>query len=158
MNASSEQLSQFKPISKDFEFRHFPFYWIVRLGNRYSHKLEVALKKVNINITTWRVGMILRENGALSISEIATHAVSRLPTITKTVYKMQEQGLASIKPHEKDGRVSMVTITELGLERVESVLANTTRVFDRAFEGMSEKQLNVLNDSLQQVFDNLEDD
>ncbi len=158
MNQKSKHLSSFKPVSEDFEFRQFPFYWVMRLGNKYTHQMEKTLKKLDLNITGWRVGMILRENGALSITEISVHAVARLPTITKHVYKMQEQGLVKIRPREDDGRVSVVTITQQGLDKIESVIARTTKVFDAAFEGITEKQLLELNELLQRIFLNISDD
>jgi len=158
MKKPSKHLSKFKPASDDFEFRDFPFYWIMRLGNRYTHKMEVALKKVDMNKTSWRVCLILRENGALSISDITTHAVSRLPTITKTVYKMQEKGLVQIKPRLDDGRVSEVTITEQGLTTVATVLANTTKIFDQVYDGLSEAQIRNLNNTMEHMFNNLSDD
>jgi len=156
MSRDSKTLSKFKPANEDFEFRQFPFYWVMRLSNRYTHKMEVALKKVNMNITVWRVGMILREHGDLSITEITTHAVSRLPTITKTVYKMQERGLVEINPHKEDGRVSIVNITQEGINTIESVIANTTRVFDTAFEDIPAEQLQQLNETLQKIFLNMD--
>ncbi len=158
MSKAIEELNKFKPASKGFEFRQFPFYWVMRLSNRYSHKLEKAIKKAGINITAWRVGMILRENGELSMSDIATHAVARLPTITKTVYKLQEQGLVIVKPSPEDARVSMVTITPAGIASVESVINDTAKIFDNAFDDMSVKELDTLNQLLQKVFTNLSDD
>ena len=158
MKNKTKKLSKYKPASDEFEFRQFPFYWMMKLSNRYAHQMEVALKKVNMNISYWRVGMILREHGVLSISEIATHAVYRLPTITKTVYKMQENGFVTIKPNDDDRRVSMVTITDQGLETIESIITNTTDVFNNAFDGMTEAQLRNLTSSLQHIFSNLSEE
>ena len=157
MDKHNKTLNKFKPANEDFEFRQFPFYWLMRLSNRYTHKMEVALKKVNMNITVWRVGMILREHGDLSITEIATHAVSRLPTTTKTVYKMQERGLVEIRSHKDDGRVSVVKITEEGVKTIESVIANTTKVFDTAFDDIPAEELDQLNGTLQKIFSNMDD-
>ena len=157
-NNKTTGISQFKPADDNFEFRQFPFYWIAKVANRYSHKMEVALKKIDMNITSWRVTMILKEHGALSITDIATHAASRLPTITKMVYKMQDKGLVVVKPKADDGRVSVVTITDKGLENVKFVIENTTRIFDSAFKGMTEAQVRKMNSSLQKLFLNLSDE
>lgn len=148
--------SHFKPFDKDFEFRQFPFYWISRVGNRYEHRMEFALKKVGMNITSWRVCMILRENGAISMSDIATHAVARLPTITKVVYKLKEKGLVEVKPSLDDARVSIVKITTEGDETLQSVLKSTTKIFNEAFEGFSEEDIKQLNTSLAKLFTNIE--
>lgn len=148
-------LSKFKPGSTSFEFREYPFYWVMRLGNRYTHAMEAQLKKLGMNITSWRVGLILRENGTLSMSEIAEHAVGRLPTITKTVYRMQEQGYLSLAQSKTDARVTMVNISPEGLAIINKGIENTSRTIDRAFDGLSKTQTDAMNEALKTVFENL---
>lgn len=154
---SDNNLEKHKPASSEFEFREYPFYWVMRLGNRYTQAMEVQLKKINMNITSWRIGLILRENGTLSMSEIAEHAVGRLPTITKSVYRMQENGLVEVKTNERDGRVTMVSITDGGLETINAVIASTSKVIDRAFDGLTKDETGQLNNLLQRVLENLSD-
>lgn len=155
--STKNKLDKFKPASTSFEFREYPFYWIMRLGNRYTHTMELQLKQFDMNITTWRIGLILKENGAISMSEIATHAVGRLPTITKSVYRMEEKGLVSIKQNENDGRVTMVTITELGIETINTVIENTSKTINRAFSDFNKSEVETINKLLKKMFDNLSD-
>lgn len=149
-------LNKYKPASDNFEFREYPFYWVMRLGSRYTQVMELELKKVGMNITSWRIGLILRENGTLSMTKVAKHAVGRLPTITKSVYKMEERGWVGIKPSTNDGRVTMVSITDTGLELIENVIQSTSSVIDQAFDGLNKEQTDNLNSLLQSVFNNLE--
>ena len=153
--AAKNPLGKYKPSSDDFEFREYPFYWVMRLGNCYTQAMEVQLKQINMNMTSWRVGMILRENGTISMTEIAKHAVGRLPTITKTVYRMQEQGLISVTQNKNDGRVTMVAITKLGAKTINQVISDTSRIIDRAFEGLGKGEIDNLNQLLKRIFDNL---
>ena len=80
MKKSTAKLNKFKPASSNFEFQQYPFYWLMRVGSAYSLRMEKSLKKGGINITAWRILMILREMGKLSVSDIATHAVAKTPT------------------------------------------------------------------------------
>lgn len=153
--SDNNDLKKYKPASANFEFREYPFYWVMRLGSRYTQTMEVQLKKVNMNITSWRIGLILRENGTLSMTEVAKHAVGRLPTITKAVYKMQERGWVEIRQSDSDGRVTLVSITSEGLETIVEVISKTAKTIDRAFEGMSKNETDQLNALLQKVFNNL---
>lgn len=155
MPKKTQALSQFKPSSDNFAFRDFPFYWVARLGNLYSQTMESVLKKFGMNITVWRIGMILRENGAISVSEIATHAALRMSTITKAVYKMQDNGLVTVKPSEEDARVSIVSITPQGHKAITTVISATQKIFDNAFAGLAEKDLKHANTVLQHIFSNL---
>lgn len=151
-----QSLNKYKPASKSFEFREYPFYWVMRLGSRYTQAMELKLKKVGMNITSWRIGLILRENGRLSMTEVAKHAVGRLPTITKSVYKMEERGWVEVRQSSSDGRVTMVNITDIGLSVVEDVIQSTSKIIDQAFDGLDNDQTDNLNTLLQTVFNNLE--
>ena len=151
----SKALGQFKPADSKFEFRKYPFYWVMRLGNRYTQVMEKKIKRVGMNITSWRVGMILKEYGVISMTDIATHAVGRLPTITKTVYRMQEQGLVDIRANKNDGRVTMVSITQEGKKLIDTVIEKTEKTINRAFEDMTKKEIEQLNELLKKIFDNL---
>jgi DNA-binding MarR family transcriptional regulator len=155
-NKKDDDLSQFQPISDNFEFRNFPFYWLMRVTNAYSMKMEKPLKKTNINSTAWRIMLILREHGALSVSEIATHAVAKMPTITKATYKLQGDGLVEIKTSETDGRVSIVVLTEKGTEAVSGVITNTKKVFEHLYDGFTVTEIEAFNSTLQKLFTNLD--
>lgn len=155
--SANKNLSKYKPVSKEFEFREYPFYWVMRLGNRYTQNMEVQLKKINMNITSWRIALILRENGELSMTHVAEHAVGRLPTITKSIYRMQDQGWVEVSTNKDDGRVTMVKITEKGEQTIDSVIQSTAKIIDRAFDGISKKEIDQLNASLQAVYNNLSD-
>ena len=104
----------------------------------------------------WRVALILREHGKISMSEIATHAVGRLPTITKSVYRMQEEGLVKVSQNTNDARVTNVSITKTGIEVISRVIESTSKTINRAFEGLEQSEVETLNNHLKTIFENLE--
>lgn len=156
MSKSKHSLTKFKPVSDDFEFNQFPFYWLSRVANAYYLRMEKALKKSKLNTTSWRILMILREHGNLSISDIANYAVVKTPTITKAAYKLQEQDFLTICTSEEDARVSMVSLKDKGRDAIEEVLKNTEKVFENAYEGISSAHITALNNTLHKMFVNLE--
>lgn len=149
-------LNKYKPASADFEFQHYPFYWIMKVSSTYSQRMEKALKKGNINITSWRILMILKECGRLSVTDITNHAVSKTPTITRATYKIQEQGLVNISTSELDARVSMVEITEQGLATIDNVIKYSTKLFDGFYQDFTSAEIELLNGLLQKFYLNLE--
>lgn len=152
---NEEQLDKFKPASDNFEFQQFPFYWLTRVGSAYSLRMEKALKKGGINITAWRILMILREMGTLSVSNIATHALAKTPTITRATYRLQTEGHVVISTSEKDGRVSMVELTPVGEKTINEVIEQSKRVFENIYTDLSAEQIEVMNTTLQKLFVNL---
>ncbi len=151
-----EDLNKYKPASDSFEFRQFPFYWIVRVSNAYMMKMEKSLKKLNINSTSWRILLILREQGALSVTDIAAHAVVKMPTITKSTYKLQTEGLVQIKTSDNDRRVSIVVLTEKGSKAVSDIINNTKKTFEHIYDGLSSNEIEQLNEVLQKLFINID--
>ncbi len=149
---------KYLPSSEYFEIDEFPFYWIARLNARYGLEMDKTLKKLNMDLSRWRVAMLLHLHCELSISEIAEHAIGKMPTITKIVYRMRNEGLVMVAPSPDDGRVALVRLTEHGLANVEQVLEQTQALFDRAFKGMSEAQLKKSTELMRLLFHNLSSD
>ncbi len=101
--------------------------------------------------------MILRETGPISISEITNHAGSRMPTITKTIYKMHDMNLVSINTAEGDARVSIIDVTDQGLETIKEVIEQTSKLFDNAFSGLDPNDVETTIECLTKIYDNLSD-
>lgn len=157
VNIDQDDLSKFKPASDSFEFRQFPFYWISRVLNAYSMKIEKSLKKLNINTTSWRILLILREQGALSVTDIAAHAVVKMPTITKSTYKLQADNLVQIKTCDKDRRVSIVVLTDKGAKAVSDIISNTKKTFEHIYDGLSPDEIEKFNEVLKTLFTNIDE-
>ncbi|SEG81654.1 MarR family winged helix-turn-helix transcriptional regulator [Marinobacterium lutimaris] len=148
-------MRRYNPTSDDFKKEEFPLYWLARVHGRYTLAMEKTLKKIGMDIPRYRILFILKEQGISSISEIAEHAVAKLPTITKTIYRMKDDGLVDTAPSPDDGRVTQVTLTAKGQEAIISIEEATTKLFNQSFKGMTEAQLKRLNRMLETIFNNL---
>lgn len=152
---ASRLSNKIKLSSSAFHRADWPFYWIARVNALYTQEMERALKAVNCDISTWRVLAILQEQGVSSVSDIAVHAVSKLSTTTKIVYRMKADDLVSTFTSETDGRVTMVVLTEAGDLLLQRVKDATYRLFERSFDGLTSAKMEKLNESLKLVFRNL---
>lgn len=150
-----ELSSSFFPLSDEFRSKDFPFYWVARLNAKYSADVDTLLKPHGLNTSKWRVLMILHEQGRLSMSDIAIHAVAKLSTITKIVYRMQEDGLLRTSPSAQDGRVTEVELTEHGLARLAIARQATSRVVEKAFHAFDKDEIVYINRCLSKMFGNL---
>ncbi len=145
-----------RPDSPDFVKEEFPFYWLARVYGVYSMQMEQALKPIGLDIPIWRTLLILQQQGeAASMSEIALHAIAKLSTVTKLVYRMKAEGLVETATAEHDARVTMVRLAEPGREAIERGQLATRHIFQRSFEGLTPTQIRRLNESLHQILDNL---
>lgn len=149
---------KYLPGSDSFDLSAFPPYWVARLNAKYAMEMEKKLKAVNMDVSRWRVAMLLRIHEELSISQIAEEAIAKLPTITKIVYRMQDEGIVTVKPSATDGRVSIVSLTDKGHSNIQEVNETTQKLFKRLFNGVSDTQIQRLNATLQQMLNNLMED
>lgn len=101
------------------------------------------------------VMMALGEEDGLTAGAIAAHLGVKPPTITRTITRMEAQGLLTRKGGD-DGRQTTVWLTEAGRAKLESVESASRSVMDAAFRDLDDKQMRRLLDLLQQVGDNLE--
>ena len=158
MSIPKKRRGRYDPASEDFRKEEFPFYWLARVHGRYSQAMEKVLKRIDMDIPRYRVLFILKENGESSISEISLHAIAKLPTVTKIVYRMKDDGLVDTGQCSNDGRVTQVSITEKGRKTVESIQQATSELFSRSYKGMTELQIQKLNKALEVLFNNLPED
>lgn len=158
MTTPKKRLSRYNPASEDFKKEEFPFYWLARLHGRYSMAMEKALKKIDMDIPRWRILFILKENGESSISEISIHAIAKLSTITKIVYRMKADGLVETNTSASDGRVTQVSLTDVGRHTIEEIQVGTSDIFRTSFKGLTEAQITKLNSTLEKIFNNLPED
>ena len=146
---------RYNPSSDDFHKEDFPFYWLAQVHGRYSQAMEKNLKKVNLDIPRWRILATLNQEGHCSISQIAMHSIAKLPTVTKIVQRMKDEGLVESQISSDDGRVTEVMITEKGIHALNEIQDTTAPLFKQSFKGMTEAQIKRLNKLLEQLFHNL---
>ena len=140
---------------REFSFKSWPFYWIAQTNGRYLRQMEVALKAIALDIPSWRVLMSLHEEGCASVSEIADHAIVKLSTMTRIVQRMQADGLVVCRQRESDARVTEVMLTGKGQSAGEQAWQAANRIYERAFQGFSEAEVETLNRLLRRASGNL---
>ncbi|MDC0609206.1 MarR family transcriptional regulator [Vibrio sp.] len=146
---------RYNPSSDDFQKEDFPFYWLAQVHGRYIQAMEKYLKKVNLDVPRWRILATLKQEGLCSVSEIAQHSIAKLPTVTKIIQRMKDDGLVETQVSVEDGRVTLVLITEKGLSALSDIQYITEPLFKQSFKGITEAQIKRLNKLLEQLFANL---
>lgn len=158
MSIPKKRRGRYDPASEEFRKEEFPFYWLARVHGRYTQAMEKLLKKIDMDIPRYRVLFILRDIEKASISEISEHAIAKLSTITKIVYRMKEDGLVDTGQCSTDGRVTQVSITDKGRYTVGQIQQTTSELFSKSYMGLTESQIQKLNKTLEMVFNNLSED
>ncbi|MEZ2585602.1 MarR family winged helix-turn-helix transcriptional regulator [Kluyvera intermedia] len=151
----SKNISDDRSDETEFHREEFPFYWIVNVYARYTQTVEIALKKIALDVSRFRVLMITHQYGEASISQISEYALAKMPTVTKIVGRLRDDGLVTTASSERDARVTVVMLTDAGKQKVAEAMPLVGKIFDKGFKGMSASQVEKMNQSLSKVLDNL---
>lgn len=142
---------------EDFQMETWPFYWLTQFTGSYLRRIELTLKNIGLDVPRWRVLMSLRNKDVMSVSEIADHAITKLPTMTKIIQRMQADGLVVTRQSATDGRVTEVVLTQAGKEAGERAWTAANRIYRRAFENIPRHEIDGLNHLLKRLSANLAD-
>lgn len=138
-----------------FALRHSPFFLLSRLSNRYVLDMEAKLKKIGMDIPTWRTLMIVREREPSSVSEIADLACIRLSTMTRVVQRLLRAGLVRVRRRAGDGRKTDVYLTGAGRAACDAVRRIASRVYHHAFADFDSVGIADCCALLRRIHDNL---
>lgn len=74
-----------------------------------------------------------------------------MPTVTKIVGRLRDDGLVTTASSERDARVTVVMLTDAGKQKVAEAMPLVGKIFDKGFKGMSANQVEKMNQSLSKV-------
>tara|TARA_R110000737_G_scaffold317079_1_gene327590 strand:+ start:3519 stop:3947 length:429 start_codon:yes stop_codon:yes gene_type:complete len=136
--------------------------------NQYSLLLDRTARKVkwyaqqqfkelgfDMTVDQWLVMKLTDENEALSQRELAALMYKDMPTVTRIVDILCTKGLVERAESPADRRVSILTLTEEGREKVTSSRKQVRSIRLKAWEGLNEKDFNEFNRILNKIYENL---
>jgi DNA-binding MarR family transcriptional regulator len=88
---------------------------VMRLRRRLASERDPAN---DLSIPVMAVLGALFRYGELTVGELAALERVQPPTMTRKITFLEDGGYVARRPHETDGRVVVVTLTELGRDRV----------------------------------------
>lgn len=143
------------PACPEFRIEDWPFYLIARTAGRYAMDMENALRRLDLDLASWRALMLVHERDPSGVSEIAERAVIRLSTMTRVIQRLEKRGLVKLTRRASDARVTEVNITSSGERVVGEVRTIASHIYSVAFRDMSAADIETLNALLRRVYGNL---
>jgi DNA-binding MarR family transcriptional regulator len=143
------------PAEAGFVLEDYVLYNLVRTAATYNEEMAKALKSYRLDTMKWRVMMLLNDQSPSSVGVLARRSVTKMPTLTRVLIRMEEEGLVVRQALEGDRRVVEVTMTPKAVTTLRAVQAIGQRVFERAFEGVSDADARLMTRSLRRIRANL---
>jgi DNA-binding MarR family transcriptional regulator len=151
--ADSRQLGN--PGTPAFRIDKYPFYLLNRAVSRYNIIVEARLRKIGIDIPTWRVLMVLGEKSPRSVGQITDAAVINLSTMMRITQRMEKAGLVLTCCGHEDGRVTEVSLTAFGRQKLGESREIAAPIYAAVIEGFSARDFDKLIALLNLLYGNL---
>lgn len=155
MAGKRQMQSEIGPAEPGFVLEDYVLYNLVRTAATYNEEMAKALKRYRLDIIKWRVLMLLHDKSPSSVGDLARRSVTKTPTLTRVLIRMENEGLIVRRALSADKRVVQVTMTPKAARTLKEVQAIGQRVFEHAFEGVSGSEMAALTAVLKRVRANL---
>lgn len=104
-------------------------------SHRISAEFHVEVKKAGLSITDWRILASLYESQGETVGELAHLAITKQPTLSKVLPRLQSQGYITLRTARADRRQTLVKLTTMGAGVIrplcDRALAHQQRVLSR---------------------------
>lgn len=102
-----------------------------------------------------QIMLALSQDDGQTPGQLAVRLGVRPPTITKTINRLQVQGVLEKKPSQDDARQAHIFLTESGRETILNIEKSVRKVDKLAFKGFDKKEQKALAKMLARVESNL---
>ncbi len=114
---------------------------LARASVMISAEFHEDVRRHRMPIPHWRILATLSHGDAMAISELAELTVIKQPTITRVIQRMEALGLLHKRVDKHDRRVTRVTLTKAGRERVDELLVLAAERQKRILHGLDAEGL-----------------
>src|SRR5690606_29161154 len=118
-----------------------------------SAEFHQVVRKHGFSVTEWRVLASLAGGKPISIGKLAQVTVTKQPTVTRLLDRMEARGQAERLPHDSDRRVTLVRITRKGAKTVEHLMALAREHEMKVLEPFGLARAEALKTTLRQVIE-----
>ena len=124
---------------------------LLRSREKVMGPIRNFLNEAGISEQKWRILRVLEENGGMGDTAIAEASCLLLPSLTRILRTMENDGLVTRQEDNTDRRRSIVSITESGRMMVFDHLKDSDQYFKRLEKAYGKEKLEQLLDLLEEL-------
>jgi len=124
---------------------------LLRARETVMEPVRDMLSESGISEQKWRVLRVVEETGPTQQTSIAKAACLLLPSLTRIINAMEKDGLLTRQPDQKDGRISLISITEKGRALIAEHAAESQKIFGEIKDQFGSENLDTLLNLLDEL-------
>ncbi|MGE3690055.1 MAG: MarR family winged helix-turn-helix transcriptional regulator [Novosphingobium sp.] len=145
-----------RPADEDFVLDDYIFYNVNHASSQYGDRMEKAFGLMDIDQTAWRVLSLLSHDENSRLSDIARRGMIKVPTLSRRIDRMVEEGLVLREVGKDDRRTVRVSLTAKGQAELRRARQASTDIFDAATAGIPAQDIWTAVAVLQRIRRNLD--
>lgn len=131
--------------------------YLITCAQKSLHRgLGEGLQKHGVSVAQWAVLVVLWEADGLTQKQLSERVAVETPTLSRTIDRMERDGLVTRKRSDADRRQVHVHLTPLGAGLWRDLVPEAVANLDHALEGISENEEEVLRGLLRRVIANMQ--
>lgn len=128
-------------------------YLMNRLIGRLNHNLGDLLRRHDMTFQHWRVFLALSMRGRRTLGELCDDTMVPQSTLSRVVMRMEDAGLVTRTPDDRDTRVVWVDLTAAGHAAFDAVYPEAWAEYRRTADVLSAKEEETLIRLLRRMID-----
>lgn len=124
---------------------------LLRARETVMARIRPMLSDAGVTEQQWRVLRVLVEAGPMDPTDIADKSCLLLPSLTRIMKYLEENGLATRTRHKTDGRRFVVEITSKGRALIDDNAQTSNRIYSEIEAAFGVKKMNELLDLLDEL-------
>lgn len=133
-NASGREADQSEPAGPGRFVDHYLPYLLAQASSRVSREFHREVEAAGLSVTEWRVLASLEGSDGESIGVLSQLTLTKQPTLSKLVLRMEANGIVARTRVRSDRRQTVVRITREGHRLTEALRARALRHQQRILE------------------------
>ena len=118
-----------------------------------SGEFHEVVRQHGFSVSEWRVMASLADGDPISIGELAQVTVTKQPTVTRLLDRMESKGQVERLPHPSDRRITLVRITPQGSRTIERLIGLAREHESRVLAPFGLARAEELKKTLRQIID-----
>lgn len=118
-----------------------------------STEFHAVVQASGFSVSEWRILATLMDSPGMSIGGLAAVALTKQPTATRLLDRMEAKAYVERFAHETDRRITMVRITHQGRTIVTNLIVQAKEHERRVLEPFGLKQAEDLKNTLRKIID-----
>ncbi|AXK63904.1 MULTISPECIES: MarR family winged helix-turn-helix transcriptional regulator [Burkholderia] len=118
-----------------------------------STEFHAVVERHGLSVLEWRVLSTLASNGPMTISALAQTTVSKQPTVTRLLLRLEAQGHVERSTSRDDRRYTLVKVTRNGRRLVTGLIAQAEAHERALLKPFSVQKIDSLKEILRELID-----